>query len=171
MTIDKKVVEELQSWLGEGRTILEIGTGLGTELLAEHWKVYSIEHNAQWHRGVSELVPVPLVDIRDHIDPTCRSFWKRFPEATEWYDPEVLEKVLPKLQYDVILVDGPPGGAKRAAMWWYYRRLPFDKTARVIVDDVHRRYDWQVTCEIARVKGVEDFKVSVVSSKMFAVIR
>lgn len=170
MTIDNQVIVELFKFLPNGKTILELGTGYGTVELAKHWNVLSVEHNASWHQGVSELIRVPLISASSNIDRGIRSFWKRFPEASQWYDPTILAKKLEGKEYDAIIVDGPPGGAKRSAMWWYYDKI-FDTSVPVIVDDIHRRYDWQVASQIARIKNVLRFEVVNVNSKMFAVIK
>lgn len=151
------------------KTLLEIGTGDGTPALAEHFNVISVEHDSQYHKGVSQLIHVPLKSCRELDLPTA--FWKRMPQATEWYDPALLLEKLRDVQYDAILIDGPNGGARRAAMWHFFSIL-FRTDVPVIIDDVHRTYDWQVAVKIAEVKNVDEIMVvRGEPDRLFAVIQ
>jgi len=171
MNISSSVVDAILEFLPKGKTILELGTGEGTKLLAEHWKVISVENNPAWHLGVSELLHVPLWGIENTVPRDNVEFWEKFPEASRWYNPVILKEKLTGVKYDVILIDGPMGGPRRVGMWWHYASL-FDTSVPVIVDDVHREYDWLVAAKIAEIKGVKDFKVvQGEGHKMTAVIR
>ena len=163
-------IEELLNVVPSGSTVLEIGTGCGTAALASHYKVLSVEHEPEWHTGDSELIHVPLVSCQSM--PMPLSFWQRFPQASEWYDPRCLRDALVGRTYDAIILDGPPGSACRAAAWWFYERV-FDTQVPVLVDDVSRSYEWSVAVRIARVKGVSGFRVHMDEneSRMFAVIQ
>jgi hypothetical protein len=150
-------------------TVLEIGTGDGTSALTEHFNVVSIEHDSQYHKGTSRLLEVPLKSCRELDLPIA--FWKRFPGATEWYDPAILLEKLRGVQYDAILIDGPNGGARRAAMWHFFSIL-FRMDVPVIIDDAHRTYDWQVAVKIAEVKDAKEFVVvRGEPERLFAVIQ
>lgn len=139
-----------------GSTVLEIGTGNGTASLAKHYQVISIEHNSEWHKGQSQLIHVPLVDCRS-LNLSDR-FWEIFPDATSWYDAVQLKEDLTGIRYDAIIIDGPPGGTRRAAMWYFYDQL-FNTNVPVLIDDIHRRYEWAVAVKIAKFKKVNSFKV------------
>ena len=174
MNISTKIVDVLLEILPPGKTILEIGTGKGTVLLTDHWKIYSVEHNPAWHLGTSELLHVPLLSVEKNLPKTVVEFWERFPEASRWYNVDILREKLTGVHYDLILIDGPPNGPRRIGMWWWYPLL-FDTSVPVIVDDVHRQLDWAVAARIAEIKKVTNFKVETVDDgeyrKMFAVIR
>jgi hypothetical protein len=171
--ISAKALDELLKIVHPKSTILEIGTGEGTQAFTKHYKVISIENDPKWHTGHSELIHIPLVDCKSL--PLPNAFWKRFPKATYWYDVEKLREALKTIpNYNAIIVDGPAGGAARAAMWWFYKDL-FKLNVPVIVDDIHRQYDWLVAANIASCKKTTEFKV-VLSDKgnnnnMFAVIK
>jgi len=149
--------DELRSLVEPGATILELGTGDGTPILAETYNVISIEDQPEWHVGASRLIHVPLVDCRELQLPD--SFWKHF-KATTWYDVDILKTALEGLSYDALIVDGPGSARNRAAMSHFYKEL-FDTSVPVIVDDIHRNQDWAVARQIARVKGSLDFQVSI----------
>jgi len=72
-----------------GSTILELGSGRGTALLASHYGMHSVEHDLRF---------VGLYD----------SSYIHAPIRNGWYDTDVLRGELPD-RYDLILVDGPPG--------------------------------------------------------------
>ena len=170
--IASNIVTEMLNIVPANSTILELGTGSGTASLAKYFDVISIEHDVKWHTDHSKLIDTPLVNLNKLNVPNA--FRKRFAKASEWYDPEVIEEALVDVNYKAILVDGPNGGARRAGLWWFYRHL-FDTSVPVIVDDVHRQYDWLVAAEIARTKGVASFQVHRAQgdksgNNMFAVI-
>ena len=53
-----------------------------------------------------------------------------------WYDSDALKKQLPK-DYDLILVDGPPGTIGRSG---FYKHLDlFRSNVPIIIDDVDRK--------------------------------
>lgn len=165
--ISLKIVEAFLEFLPVGSTILELGTGIGTQTLTKYFKVLSVENKPIWHTGHSELIHVP----RKELDIPSRSFSRLFPLASFWYDPEVLKEKLKDKTYDAILVDGPSTERERAGMWWYYGAL-FDTSVPVIVDDVQRHYDWTVAKQIAQVKRVDVIEVrDLTNKKYFAVIK
>lgn len=172
-SISRKAPLEFLSMLPCISKVLEIGTGEGTRAFTEHFWVTSIDNDPKFHVADSKLITVPLINCRAMTLPNA--FWKHFAEATEWYDPDKLREALVGVEYDAIVIDGPSGSARRIAMWWYYERL-FNTRVPVIVDDVHRRYDWAVAVKIAQVKRAQEFRVIVDYDKnggesMFAVIK
>lgn len=115
--------------LPPGSTILELGSGQGTSLLAGTYEMISIEHDKKFvglHR--SRYIYAPI-----------RAFSKEcsvFPEDKGWYCRDTLRKELPKLHYDLILVDGPPNATGRGG--FYKWRELFNTDVPMILDDVHR---------------------------------
>jgi hypothetical protein len=83
--ITKQLFNKITEILPSG-TILELGSGKGTQELAHYgYKMYSIEHDKYWlNRYYTKYIYAPIVN--------------------EWYDPECLIN-LPK--YDLLLIDGP----------------------------------------------------------------
>ena len=102
--------------LKRGKTILELGSGVGTSVLTRHWKVFSVEHDERCLRRdpLATYIEAPLVD--------------------GWYDPDVLEMCIPNA-YDLLIIDGPTGNREGIL-----EHLDlFDMTVPVILDDVDHR--------------------------------
>ena len=117
------IVENLQS----GKTILELGSGRGTEELTKHFKVYSIEHDKKWVGRAKEstYIHAPLVEYSGY----------------RWYDVEILKEQLPK-EYDLILVDGPPGDIGRVG---FLKNIDlFNTDVTIIIDDSNRKEEAQM---------------------------
>lgn len=114
------ITEALYDWLRAnvepGRTIVELGSGDGTELLCRHWEVYTVEHDPSW------------------LD-RCDAHYIFAPLVAGWYDPAVLADELPA-SHDVVLVDGPPGFVGRSGL--LANLALFRRDAVWILDDVHR---------------------------------
>lgn len=164
--ISDKIIEAFLEFLPKEATILELGTGPGTQELAKYFKVISIENKPRYHTGHSELIHIP----RKPLSIESKAFWKRFPLASAWYDPDRLRESIKAKRYDAILVDGPKGSRERIPMWYYYDQV-FDTRVPVIVDDVHREYDWMLAFKIAEVKSVDKMEIrDFANRKQFAVI-
>lgn len=149
-SIDYDCFLEIRKRLGEGKTLLELGSGRTTAELCKFYKVYSVEHNEKWC-GLSEstYIHAPLTEY----------------EGLEykWYNVDVLKKELPK-EYDLILVDGCKAGKKRpTARHGFYHFLHLfniKKDTVIIFDDVHRKADFRhmqlVAMKLGRVAHVFD---------------
>jgi hypothetical protein len=109
-------------------TILEFGSGRGTELLSKFYKMKSIEDDKTWiNKYDSTYFEVPLV-------PSNNKF-PEFPTDPYWFDENILkEKIKSVGSYDAILVDGPKG--YRGGL--YYNHQLFDFRNKIVIfDDVH----------------------------------
>lgn len=115
-----------------GSTILELGSGTGTLELSKHYNLVSIEHDKKWlNKYDSRYIYAPLVDDM-------------------WYDGEVLSRELRGIDYDLILIDGPPQHRRKGI--FNYLDL-FNWNVPVIVDDINRQYDMDVAISLARYLG------------------
>ena len=120
--ISSQLYRWIRTNLKEGSTILELGSGDGTKLLAEHYKMISIEHNKEWlNKYKSTYLYAPLDPI------------------TGWYDvPKFKEAIKGVNSYDLILVDAPPGFTENARMGFYDHIQLFNVGVPIIIDDTHR---------------------------------
>lgn len=167
--ITNTVVEAIEEILPKNKTILELGTGIGTKKLTKNYNVLSVEHNSKFHVAESELLNVSLKQV--NID--TQAFWSRFPieDVSAWYDPAKLREILKDRKYDLLLIDGPAGGASRAAMWYWYPFL-FDTAVPVIVDDIHRKNEYKVARKICSIKNVNNIEIrDMLNRKQFGIIR
>ena len=108
----------IQYNLAKGATILELGSGKGTAVLAQRYHMHSIEHDPTY------------LGLHD-------SNYIYAPLRAGWYCSHMLYGRIPN--YDLLLVDGPPSGAGpygRAQMIAHIKL--FDLTKPVIIDDVNR---------------------------------
>lgn len=117
-SIDESLVFWLRSNLPDGSTILEFGSGPATNVLAETYKMISVENNLAFaNQYKTECIVAPLVD--------------------GWYDLSILEKsVFNRTDYDCILVDGPARteGSRAKFMEHLHR---FNQSAILIIDDIY----------------------------------
>ena len=110
-------------------TILELGSGAGTDRLAQDYRMISIEHDERWvGKHASTYIHAPI----EPFSKVCGVF----PHDTGWYSRDVLREELPKHRYDLILVDGPPNSIGRGG--FYKWRDLFDLSVPIVLDDVHR---------------------------------
>lgn len=127
-SIDKKLYNYIRAVLPAGSTILELGSGEVTEVLARHYTMYSVEHDPKWvGKYTSTYLYVPLCEhkpIKNH-------------EHTRWYSADVLKPQLQGIRYDLLLVDGPP---QTRSGFFKYMSL-FDASAIWIFDDSNRGGD------------------------------
>lgn len=103
--------------LKENSTVLEFGSGEGTKLLTEKFKVTSIEHDLSY-LNLDEKSNYIHAELKDN-----------------WYDVSKLQNL--NYLFDAIVVDGPPGHIGR------YKLLDnlnlFNFNTNIIVDDINRK--------------------------------
>jgi len=121
---------ELFDWICENlpfdSVILELGSGVGTIALLEHYKVHSIEDSKRWlgfAKG-ADYIYAPLRSYGTHV----------------WYDADKLTNLPP---YDLLLIDGPANREKRGG--FLENRHLFNMDVRVIIDDTN----WHEEMELA----------------------
>ena len=130
-SIDKKLYEYIREILPEWSTILELGSGSVTDILARDYTMYSVEHNLEWvGKYNSTYLHVPLCEhkaIKNH-------------RHTRWYSADILRPLLKGIKYDLLLIDGPP---QTRSGFFKYMDL-FDSNAIWIFDDSNRGSDARV---------------------------
>jgi len=130
--IEAEVIEWIHMHVPFGSTILELGSGAGTEVLSEHYEMFSIEHDPQWiGQYNSTYIHAPLVGGRGKAH-----------RNGGWYDTAVLARKMPH-EYDMILIDGPPAriaglgvGPGRAAFLDNFNMFRHD--VPILLDDTNR---------------------------------
>jgi hypothetical protein len=145
-------------YLRDVSTILELGSGSGSLWLADNgYCVHSIEHSDKWI-GKYEKVNYIYAPLKQH---------EPMPdfEHNSWYDPAYLSD-LPN--YDLIIIDGPPGKYGRCGFYKYLDL--FDTSVPMIFDDVHRLGEFRLICKISRQIGRPYFVETRLSRTSFGVI-
>lgn len=138
--------------LEKGSTILELGSGTATGELAKYYKMYSIEHDKGYlNLQPSNYIYAPIRNYENHL----------------WYDIDHLKCQLPT-NYDLLLIDGPPGHIGRRGFYYFLELFHTDIT--IIFDDAQRNYDLQVALDVAE-KLKKPYKIYTCSDgKKFVVI-
>ena len=126
--ITEQLFITILSMLPVGATILELGSGTGTQELSRYYRVHSIEHDPEWlDKSSAHYIHAPLID--DY-----------------WYDSALLAEALNSLSYDLLLIDGPPQH-RRAGIIDHFDLFIHD--IPIIFDDIVRDEDAYVMSKIA----------------------
>ncbi len=144
------ISRELYDWLCEnippGKTILELGSGAGTEELVKRWKVYSVEHDP------------------DYIGKVPESNYIHAPIVNGWYEYGWVED----FQYHCLIVDGPPAALGRQN---FIKRMGlFNEEVPWVFDDMHRMSDLRAAAKVASVRGTNLELHRCADGKEFGVI-
>ncbi len=137
---DKSITQALFDYirliLPDGKTILELGSGWATGQLANHYTMYSVEHDEKYlDKYDSTYFHVPLKEhnpMHNH-------------KTTIWYDPIILKDMMEGLEYDLLLIDGPPHN--RSGFYKYFDL--FDEKVIMVFDDITREADKKVVNSIS----------------------
>ncbi len=125
-SIAKELFDFIRSILPEGKVLLEFGSGWSSNQFSKYYTTYSVEHNSQWlGKYNTHYIYAPIKD--------------------RWYDPNILKEKLPH-DYDLILVDGPPGyPGSKTNRYDFYKYIDLFKTnVPIIFDDVHRKTEYEL---------------------------
>ena len=107
---------------------MELDSGWGSSQFSKHYTVYSVEHNPRWlGKYNTHYIHVPIKD--------------------KWYNPAILKEKLPD-NYDLILVDGPPGFIGRHGFCTYLDL--FNTDLPIIFDDVHRKHEYSLMIKVGQ---------------------
>jgi len=134
--IDLGVLTAIRQLAASNSTIVELGSGNGTNRLVSEYTVYSIEDDEKWvgYCEGSNYIHAPLINLDDSEEPI------------RWYDPAILKKSLPE-SYDLVLIDGPAGKKGRSGLLsnldLFRTDVPF------VIDDTLRDHECQVAREMA----------------------
>lgn len=133
--IQESCYEFLRDTLPHGSVLLELGSGVGTKYLAQHFTMYSVENYPEWvNKYDSTYIYAPLKKYSENwTAPNLPG--ENGKKQTAWYDPDLVAAGLPE-NYDAILVDGPRGKFGRGG---FLKHLDFFNTdVMMIFDDISR---------------------------------
>ncbi len=126
--VSKELFDFIRLILPEGKVLLELGSGWGSGQFSEHYTVYSIKHDRKWlGKYNTNYIYAPI--------------------RGRWYDPVILKEKLPD-NYDLILVDGPPGPIGRHGFCTYLDLFKTDLP--IIFDDVHRKAEYSLMIRVGQ---------------------
>lgn len=117
-------------------TVLEFGSGDGSQRLAKRFDLWSIEHDEQWiGKTKSKYVLSKIVK-----NPASE-------QAGEegWYDPAFFDKIPDEVE--LIVVDGPVGTIGRSGILHHLEKLP--RFRYIMVDDTDRPEEEHLSRQLA----------------------
>ncbi len=127
-SISKALFDFIRSILPEGKILLELGSGWGSSQFSKHYTVYSVEHNPEWlGKHNTNYLHVPIKD--------------------RWYNPTILKEKLPN-NYDLILVDGPPGHIGRHGFCTYLDL--FNTNLPIVFDKIYRKNEYSLMIKVGQ---------------------
>lgn len=133
-SIGKNVYRWIRENIPDGSTILEFGSGIGTQLLSQDYKMCSVEHNLKW------------IDKYD-------SHYCYASIINGWYDGDAVNDfMIHQIDgfYDndikLILIDGPTGNYDRSLILG--RKSIVLDNVNVIVDDTNRTNEMNIALQL-----------------------
>jgi hypothetical protein len=144
--IQESCYEFIKKTLPKGSTILELGSGIGTDYLSKHYKMYSIENYLEWvDKYDSTYIFAPIEFYNDKwTAPDLPGDDTSIQSG--WYNPELVKNNLPE-SYDLILVDGPNGSFGRGGFLKHIDM--FNTNVPIIFDDINRECEMQLMIKVA----------------------
>ena len=148
----------------KGATVVEFGSGHGSEMLAEHLNLYSIEHDEDWLGLTSSTYIHAPIKSNEHATKAGQS---------GWYDTKIVLQHWPR-RVDLVIVDGPPGFIGRFGIMSIQDKLK--EVGSIIIDDVDRPDELLLTEKLSKSLGfsTQFFDVSEPrkggTKRMFAVL-
>ena len=159
-TIHREICEQKTHWsycdgvlsavkllIDESCTILEFGSGYGSQKLSSYCTIFSVEHDDRFISLFPEVnyIHAPLMPSES---------FQEFCE-NQWYDADVVSSSLPE-RIDLILVDGPPNEIGRSGLLHHLELFPDDVVW--IIDDVLRSKDQQLANYICLHKSLIQYR-------------
>jgi len=123
--------------LGDEGTILELGSGWGTNVLSKYYTTYSVESEKEWlDKYDSNYIYAPIVKYDSETPPPDIPGLAKLGKKKQsgWYDANILREKLSGLSYDLILVDGPKARVGRGGFYVWLDL--FDTSVPIIFDDI-----------------------------------
>jgi|694.fasta_scaffold100965_5 hypothetical protein len=152
VNISYNCVDLIRSILPEGSTILELGSGAGTLVLSQYYKMYSVENQPEWFDKYPEATT--YINCRSKMyDATYPA--PEIPGNLGWYHPDDIFPNLPE-HYDLILIDGP-GGGKWGRGGFYKHLDKFNTDVPLVFDDIDRAPEMILMKEVAKKLNRECF--------------
>ncbi len=151
--INKEVHRFILANLPKGSTILELGSGYGTEVLSKDYTMISIEHDERFvGKYNSTYIHAPMID--------------------GWYDKSVLEVRLEALRstYQMILIDGPIGSESDGRIGFHENINLFENDLLMVFTDTDRQGERTTFNRVLKDRFIGDVPPRHAHFKTFSVI-
>lgn len=134
--------------LPEGKTILELGSGHGTDALSKHFNMISIENQPEWvGKFNSKYLYVPIKQYsQDYMYPDLPGENSTYQKG--WFNYNILQRELESIKYNLILIDGPNGAIGRGG---FLKHLDlFNTDVPMIFDDINRKSEYELMVKVSQ---------------------
>jgi hypothetical protein len=144
--IERSCYDFILSMLPKGSTILEFGSGFGTDYLSRDYNMISVENNTDWlSKFKSNYIYAPVIEYN-----ATNTAPEGFEDQKAWYDRRFLETKL-NVKYDLILIDGPEGKYGRAGILQNLDLL--NTNVPIIIDDIQRKAEFDLMVKLSEILG------------------
>ena len=134
--------EWIEKTLDKSSTILEFGSGDGSQRLSRRYELWSVEHDEAWiGKTKSNYVHAAIEE-----NPVSTAHGEM-----GWYDPSFLSKIPQKV--DLIIVDGPVGTIGRTGLLHHLEALP--EFRYILVDDTDRPEEQALSVALTEKLGLK----------------
>lgn len=133
--ISSALLNYMRRVLPAGSTVLELGSGVGSNALARHFKMVCVEEWDEWVNRFDSLryVHAPL------------------DRRTAWYDLNVIRSIDYPEQPAALLIDGPnTTRGNRQAVLSHLDLLPIDAVKVIVIDDTHRGHEQALASQLVK---------------------
>lgn len=125
----------LAAWISnnipQGSKVLEFGSGTGSHELGKYYQMHCVEHDEQW------------------LDKFNNIKYYHGPIVDGWYDTSILSKL--PMDYELLLIDGPPGGIGRGGIVDYLGSLNLN--VPIVIDDIERKPEYDLYLKVKAFVG------------------
>lgn len=142
--------------INKRKNILEFGTGISTIFIARLLEkngidanFHSVESELSWHSNIQNILSKEGLEKKVNMihAPLVNSPFE-FASHKLWYDTSILDAILKKESFDLVIIDGPPGMypySRYGAIAYLKDRL--DKCFCVLLDDTNRKDEDEIIRE------------------------
>ena len=132
MAISNFMLQFMIQNIQKGSTILEFGSGRGTQKLSETFNMLSIEENSDWvDRYDSEYAHVEI--------------------ENDWYNIDKVNDFIKNKTYDAILIDGPGAGVRNKIVDLISAgKLKLNTDVHIIIDDAEREDGCELSINMSK---------------------
>lgn len=135
--LPREALDFMLTHVAAGLTVVEFGSGHGSQILADRFRLISFEHDEEW-LGVTSS---------NYIHASIQSnHYSDLEGETGWYEVKTVVDNWPE-KVACVIIDGPPGAIGRAGIFSIIHLL--SKVPIILVDDVDRPQELKLSKTLA----------------------
>ena len=143
-SISTDILDFLLEKLNKNDIIVEFGSGLGSKEINKYFDLWSIEHNKKFlYKNTLKNIYAPIKKRKIKC-PTLKTIKSTY----KWYDEKIVLNILNKINYNCLLIDGPPGIIGRNG--FFHNLNNFNTNCLIIIDDVNRKEENNLLFKVSK---------------------